>query len=55
MAIQGYPAIREFSHRLVKKKRKRILAKSILAHKLAVAACHVLKEEQPYQARTLPC
>jgi transposase len=29
MAIQGYPAIREFFHGLVEKKRKRILAKSI--------------------------
>jgi transposase len=49
MAIQRYPAIRDYFHRLVRKKRKRILAKSIVAHKLAVAAFHVLKEEKPYQ------
>jgi transposase len=53
MAIQGYPGIREDFRRLVKKKRKRILAKAILAHKLAVAAFHVLREEQPYRARAL--
>ena len=54
MAIQGYPTIRDLFHQLVKKKKKRILAKSILAHKLAVAAFHILKEEQPYRPGTLP-
>jgi transposase len=54
MAIQSYPAIRETFHRLAKKKRKRILAKAILAHKLAVAAFHVLRDERPYQPGGLP-
>jgi transposase len=47
MAVQRYPQIREQFHRLLKRKKKRILAKSILAHKLAVAAFHVLSDEQP--------
>jgi transposase len=47
MAVQRYPEIREQFHRLLKRKKKRILAKSILAHKLAVAAFHVLHDEQP--------
>ena len=54
LAIQGYPAIRETFHRLLKKKEKRILANSILAHKLAVAAFHVLRDEQPYRPGALP-
>ncbi len=54
MAIQGYPSIREYYHRVLKKKKKRILAKAILAHKLAVAAFHVLQDEQPYQSGILP-
>lgn len=49
MAVQGYPKIRDQFHRLLKRKKKRILAKSILAHKLAVAAFHVLRDEQPCQ------
>jgi transposase len=47
MAVQRYPKIREQFHRLLKRKKKRILAKSILAHKLAVAAFHVLHDEEP--------
>jgi hypothetical protein len=47
MAVQRYPQIREPFHRLLKRKKKRILAKSILAHKLAVAAFHVLHDEEP--------
>jgi len=54
MAIVRYPAIRDYFNRLLKKKKKRILAKAILAHKLAVAAYHVLKEEQPYRPGILP-
>ena len=54
MAIQGHPAIRAAFHRLAKKKRKRILAKAILAHKLAVTAFHVLRDERPYQPGGLP-
>jgi len=53
MAVQGYPSIREQFHRLLKRKKKRILAKSILAHKLAIAAFHVLRDEQPFRARIL--
>jgi transposase len=49
MAIQRYPRIRDYFNRLLKKKKKRVLVKAILAHKLAVAAFHVLKEEQPYR------
>jgi transposase len=54
-AISRQGRNRKQGNRLLKKKRKRILGKSILAHKLAVAAFHVLKEERSYQARTLPC
>ncbi len=53
MAVQRYPTIREQFHRLLKRKKKRILAKSILAHKLAVAAFHVLRDEQPFRPGTL--
>jgi transposase len=49
MAIQRYPAISDYFNRLLKKKGKRILAKSIIAHKIAVAAFHVLKQDKPYQ------
>jgi transposase len=54
MAIQRYPAIRDYYNGLVKKKRKRILARSIVAHKIAVAAFHVFKEEEPYRPGILP-
>jgi hypothetical protein len=47
MAVQRYPLIREQFHPLLKRKKKRILAKSILAHKLAVAVFHVPHDEQP--------
>ena len=53
MAIQSCPAIRDGFQRLLKKKRKRILAKSIVAHKVAVAAFHVLRDEQPYRPMAL--
>lgn len=53
MAIQRYPSIRDQFHRLLKRKKKRILAKSIIAHKLAVAAFHVLRDERPYHPRAL--
>jgi transposase len=54
MAIQRYPAIRDYFHRLLKKKKKPILVRSILAHKIAVAAFHVWKEEKPYRPGILP-
>ena len=49
MAVQRYPKIREQFHRLLKRKNNRILAKSILPHQLAVAAFHVLHDEEPCQ------
>jgi len=49
LAIQGYPTIREQFEQLLRRKKKRILVKSILAHKLAVAAFHVLHDETPCQ------
>jgi transposase len=53
MAIQRYPTIRDSFLRLLKKKKKRMLAKAILAHKLAVTAFHVLKTETPYRKNSL--
>jgi transposase len=53
MAIQGYPSIREAFHRLLQRKRKSILAKSILAHKLAIAAFHVLRDQEPFRGPIL--
>ncbi|MFQ5894153.1 MAG: IS110 family transposase [Nitrospinota bacterium] len=49
MAIQRYPAIRFSFLQTLKKKKKRMLAKAILAHKLAVIAFHVLNTEVPYR------
>jgi len=53
MAIQRHPIVREYFLEILKKKKKRIVAKSILAHKLAVAAFHVLTKEQPYRHNLL--
>ena len=49
MAIQRRPAVRRYFLEVLKKKKKRIVAKSILAHKLAIAAFHVLTKEQAYR------
>jgi len=54
LAVVKYPAIREYYNCLLKKKKKRILAKAIMAHKIAIAAFHVLKEEKPYRPGVLP-
>jgi transposase len=54
MAIVRYPKIRARYEQLRKKKRKPILAKTILAHKLAVAAFHVLRDGEPYRPQALP-
>jgi transposase len=53
MAIQRHPSVREYYLAVLKKKKKRIVAKSILAHKLAVAAFHVLTMEKPYRPNLL--
>ncbi len=53
MAIQRHDAVREYYERLLEKKKKRILAKSIVAHKLAVAAFHVLSRQEPYRPQLL--
>jgi transposase len=54
LAVVKYPAIREYYNGLVKKKKKRILAKAIVAHKIAIATFHVLKQEEPYRPGVLP-
>jgi transposase len=53
MAIQRHPSVRQYFLEILEKKKKRIVAKSILAHKLAVAAFHVLTKEQPYRHNLL--
>ena len=49
LAIQHYPPIKALHQRLLCKKKKRILAKAIVTHKLAHAAYHVLHKEQPFE------
>jgi transposase len=53
MAIQRHPTIREMFVRILKKKKKRIVAKAILAHKLAVVVFRVLHDQVPYRPEML--
>jgi transposase len=55
MAIRYYPEIRRLYERLAAKRKKaaRLVARSIIAHKLAQAAYHVMKHHEPYKEKFL--
>ena len=55
MAIRYYPQIRKLYERLSAKRRKaaRLVARSIIAHKLAQAAFHVMKHQVEYKEELL--
>jgi len=55
MAIRYYPQIRKLYERLAAKRRKaaRLVARSIIAHKLAQAAFHVMKHQVEYKEELL--
>jgi transposase len=55
MAIRYYPEIRRLYERLAAKRRKaaRLVARSIIAHKLAQAAFQVMKHNEPYKEELL--
>ena len=55
MAIRYYPEIRRLYERLAAKRRKaaRLVARSIIAHKLAQAAFHVMKHHVEYKEELL--
>ena len=55
MAIRYYPEIRRLYERLAAKRKKaaRLVARSIIAHKLAQAAFQVMKHHEPYKEELL--
>jgi transposase len=55
MAIRHYPQIRKTYERLAAKRKKaaRLVARSIISHKLAQAAFHVMKHHVPYKEEFL--
>jgi len=55
MAIRYYPEIRRLYDRLSSRRKKaaRLVARSIISHKLAQAAYHVMKQHCPYREELL--
>jgi transposase len=55
MAIRHYPQIRKMYEKLAAKRKKaaRLVARSIISHKLAQAAFHVMKHHVPYKEELL--
>ena len=55
MAIKYYPEIRKLYDRLSAKRKKaaRLVARSIISHKLAQAAYNVMKYQCPYSEELL--
>ena len=55
MAIRYYPKIRRLYDKLSAKRKKaaKLVARSIISHKLAQATYHVMKEQRGYTERLL--